>query len=805
MFNLTSINFKKKKKEKNKESYFIVKSQEDFKETKNHFVQFLIDDQPQYANLNRIEIELTEQNNNLLKTINNNIDTINKKKLQLKQINEIIQNSLIHNYKFGININKETKDDTKEIKKMKEKIESLSFSLQIYEGIINDLKKEKEGLLKKRKEESRNLEDAEKQLDKFKIIQRSVQREERQKKSLLRNLNMFQFRSEQLINDEMNKKKQKFAALEYKLNQIKQDIEYFNSKFTMLKRRQKKFINLIADQNNKNEKICYDKSMIIQDYLMNKLKINIIYHQMKFKTIEPILRNFKRDNLKYNTLSLNYNCYLKELTDLRSELSYYERELREIKHQQIIKNMKDNINKDEDYLSFETLENKFKEVEIFKNKNEIKEEDYFHKDIILKSNLNVMIKYDKDISRIQINQLINSNFSITMENLNNNNYGFLTESIKRFYNNYDISYEHLLHFLNDKVAYTMKDYRVFLTIFIKFQRKILNTYFNFYSALGKEKKGKIKSDFINIISTMFTRNQLENIIKNRLNLYNEKVQIKKIANDEIFKIQQKKKEERLFGNSGKISITSLLNSFISTNYKDKDTYFRFKSKFPLYLKKYTNEFVNEIVNDPFKKKKEKNENDDSLIEKTQRSDIDKQIKFSDRKNLNNKVKKEKILIQSVNENDSDSDFDGYNFYVENYEKKNKVKTKTNFFSKQKDNKYKRMNELYLLQRKLYNKYEEQIYDEINENYHKRKNERFYRALYDDKYYHFSMRNRNRKKMTIDLRRHLNFFKKAKTIINDKDTNDDNKIDELTKFQRTLTITFNNDNPINSDNNEEIKN
>ena len=60
-------------------------------------------------------------------------------------------------------------------------------------------------------------------------------------------------------------------------------------------------------------------------------------------------------------------------------------------------------------------------------------------------------------------------------------------------------------------------------------------------------------------------------------------------------------------------------------------------------------------------------------------------------------------------------------------------------------------------------------------------------------------------MTIDLRRHLNFFKKAKTIINDKDTNDDNNIDELTKFQRTLTITFNNDNPINSDNNEEIKN
>ena len=107
MFKLTSINFKNNKKGKNKESYFIVKSQEDFKETKNHFVQFLIDDQPQYANLNRIEIELTEQNNNLLKTLNNNNDTINKKKIQLKQINEIIQNSLIQNYKFGNNINKE--------------------------------------------------------------------------------------------------------------------------------------------------------------------------------------------------------------------------------------------------------------------------------------------------------------------------------------------------------------------------------------------------------------------------------------------------------------------------------------------------------------------------------------------------------------------------------------------------------------------------------------------------------------------------------------------------------------------------
>ena len=800
MFKLTSINFKKNKEEKKKESYFLVKSQDDFKETKKHFVQFLIDDEPQYANLNKIENELKEQNNILLKTLNNNTDCINKKKLQLKQINEIIQNSLIQNYKFGININKETKDDTKEINRMKEKIDSLSFSLQIYEGIINDLKKEKEDLLKKRKEESRNVADAEKQLDKYKIIQRSVHREERQKKSLLRHLNIFQFKSEQLINDEMNKKKQKFASLEYKLNQIKQDIEYFNSKFTMLKRRQKKFINLIADQNNKNEKICYDKSMIIQDYLMNKLKINIIYHQMKFKTIEPILRNFKRDNLKYNTLSLNYNCYLKELTDLRSELSNYERELREIKHQQIIKKMKENINDDEKYLSFEILEEKFKDVEVFKNKNEIKEGDYFHKDVILKSNLSVMIKYDKDISRIQLNQLINTTFSISMDNLNNNNYSYLTEQIKYIFNNYDISYEHLLHFLNNKVSYSMKDYRVFLTIFIKFQRKILNTYFNFYSTLGKEKKGKIKGDYINYISTMFTRNQLENIIKNRLNLYNEKVQIKKIANDEIFKIQQKKKEERLFGNSGKISITSLLNSFISTNYKDKDTYFRFKSKFPLHLKKYTNEFVNEIDTDPFKKNKEKNENDESLIEKTQRSLIEKQIKFSDRNNLNQKKNKEKILIESINDNDTDSDFDGYNSYVENYEKRYKVKTKTNFFSKQKDNKYKRMNELYLLQRKLYNKYEEQVYDEINENFQKRKNERFYRPLYEEKYKYFIKR--NHKKITIDLKSHLNLFKKAKTI-NNITTDDNNNIDENSKYQRALTVTYNNnDNPITLINNDE---
>ena len=87
-----------------------------------------------------------------------------------------------------------------------------------------------------------------------------------------------------------------------------------------------------------------------------------------------------------------------------------------------------------------------------------------------------------------------------------------------------------------------------MTIFIKFQRKLINIYYNFYSSLGKEKKGKKSHELIHSISTMFSKNQLENIIKNRLNLYNEKVQIKKIANDEIFKIQQKKKEERLFGN-----------------------------------------------------------------------------------------------------------------------------------------------------------------------------------------------------------------------------------------------------------------
>jgi hypothetical protein len=111
-----------------------------------------------------------------------------------------------------------------------------------------------------------------------------------------------------------------------------------------------------------------------------------------------------------------------------------------------------------------------------------------------------------------------------------------------------------------------------------------------------------------------------------------------------------------------------------------------------------------------------------------------------------------------------------------------------------------MNELYLLQRKLYNKYEEQVYDEINENFQKRKNERFYRPLYEEKYKYFIKR--NHKKITIDLKSHLNLFKKAKTI-NNITTDDNNNIDENSKYQRALTVTYNNnDNPITLINNDE---
>jgi hypothetical protein len=50
---------------------------------------------------------------------------------------------------------------------------------------------------------------------------------------------------------------------------------------------------------------------------------------------------------------------------------------------------------------------------------------------------------------------------------------------------------------------------------------------------------------------------------------------------------------------------------------------------------------------------------------------------------------------------------------------------------------------------------------------------------------------------------LNLFKKAKTI-NNITTDDNNNIDENSKYQRALTVTYNNnDNPITLINNDEI--
>ena len=183
-----------------------------------------------------------------------------------------------------------------------------------------------------------------------------------------------------------------------------------------------------------------------------------------------------------------------------------------------------------------------------------------------------------------------------------------------------------------------------------------------------------------------------------------------------------------------MSISSLLSSFISTkDYENKEIYNRFKTKFPHYLKKYTNEFVSEKDTEHiFKNKKE---DDDSTIEKTARKNYLKEntlVKFQS----NNKNKKNERILT---DNNSDSDFEGYNSYIENFDKLNNVKPSTNFFSKQKDN-------------------------------NKRKNERFYRGIYNAKY---GLKRKNTRKITIKLVDKNQSNNNQNTNINNNDVNNNN--------------------------------
>ena len=138
---------KKKKMQNNTQSYFLAKNKASYDTRKKEFLNYLIDQQLQYADLNEIENELKRATLRNKKNIDINNCIILKKKNELKSLGTDINKGIVREMKFDDkNIGT---DYTEEMNRIKSEIASLTYDIEIYEEEKRRLQKEKKDLDKK--------------------------------------------------------------------------------------------------------------------------------------------------------------------------------------------------------------------------------------------------------------------------------------------------------------------------------------------------------------------------------------------------------------------------------------------------------------------------------------------------------------------------------------------------------------------------------------------------------------------------------------------------------------------------------
>ena len=134
---------KKKKKQK---SYFLIKNEKQFSKAKKELMNYLIDEQSKYTNLDNAIEYYEKQIEDFQKKMNNNDILIKKKKTILKAINQQFNDILLNNLKLKKNDKIKEKEDEKI--NLEIQIQTFIQAIEIYKNIKSELEIENMNLKK---------------------------------------------------------------------------------------------------------------------------------------------------------------------------------------------------------------------------------------------------------------------------------------------------------------------------------------------------------------------------------------------------------------------------------------------------------------------------------------------------------------------------------------------------------------------------------------------------------------------------------------------------------------------------------
>lgn len=693
------------------QSYFLSKNRDSYEKTKKDFLNYLIDDQLQYADLNSIENELIDESFKRKKQIDLYYTIIENKKSELTSLNSQIEKLLVN--ECELDSNKIENEYYNEINELKKKISSLEYDLEIYNDTKKELLNEKIKLEVKVKENANLYENDKKQYDSYLMIRENMRNEMKKQNMILNKMKIFDINCENIYDEELRRKKQKYAKEEYALTEVKKNVEEIENRILYMKNKNKKNVKQITKINDKNYKIFDEYKNIKKEYYANKMKLLLIYNQVHSKKIANILSLFTSQNIKFNTNNLIFANFLKDISDLKCENSAEEKIKSEVIHK-IKKFTKDKLKYKilcENYLfSNKEVEELYKKIKLLKTQNFEKQKKLYSLTITMRKVFDMLYEYDRKFNAI-INSLL---YSKLFDDPNGNQQQYVNILKYLKFSNRDFDFEKLKRDINKKAFFINSNCKSLIIAFLKFARKLLYLQSYILITLYQEQYGYQSSSTFQLfpLQTIFTSEEaMSNAKSIRKQIYEQKIAIKTITNNSLFTQKQTDKQNKT--NHNRATMRNLMNNYVHTT-NDNTIWKQLGTKFYMQFSKYTNDYV--------------------LADKHSKlAQIDKQKKYT---NIITTTTESSNRINTELKHDDNDDSDDNSISIaEKYNNPNEIDDTNENQSKRRNNttearnRFQRMNDLYQLKFSfITNKKKDVLFNEIVNDYNRKKNSKIYKEI-----------------------------------------------------------------------------
>ena len=455
----------KKNEKKEKPSYFLVKNKKKYNKAKMDLMNYLIDEQSKYTNLDKAAEYYQNQIEDFKRQIDRNQNIINKKQKILDSMNNQFSDLLVKNmicYDDG-----KIKQKENEKNQIENEIETLTQALDMYKNIKTELQIENINLKKDLKSEYLESLSRKNQYEKYEVIKAKIKNEEKAQDKLFHTMSNFNIRAKIMFDDEENKKKNILAREEFSLNELKQSMQDAEEHLKKLYKKIQKKEKLLPFEKQKNEKIYQDNILLRKECASNNLKVNLIKKTQKLKNLDDLVILMKKRNMEFNQKYNNLNNMLNDLTNLNIENTKSIKEIRNIK-----KEIKNKLESKGMIYDEPELISKIVKINGSKQENILVKEKTDKKENTLKEIIRFIDLYYPQFEKM-IKSILIFNLKIKEKSISKTN---LENIFKLFSNKENI--KEIKKFCSTK-EYSKEDFKGFIKLILQFFRKFNFLYHNF--------------------------------------------------------------------------------------------------------------------------------------------------------------------------------------------------------------------------------------------------------------------------------------------------------------------------------------